>query len=284
MKYLSNISLLSFLMLMACEQVVEIELPEYEPQISLFSYYYFEDSRIEAVLFKSFPLDSLTDYDFADATVLMYENGQFLAKLENNGSNSRYGYTDLPEIISGNTYMLTAQAEGFPGVSATQIMPYPPTATLSQFINNSSVIVDDKRQDIFKITLEDDPDTNDYYEFRIFTRDKEDAPYGNWQERNLRSPYSQVITGEKILYLPDNSFNGESRQIELFSNSRDTTRLQIRVLINAITRDKYLFFQSVKAYQEAQYNPFAEPVIIHTNVENGQGIFSMENKTEIFIE
>jgi len=270
----------------ACERVVEIELPEYKPRITMYCYYHPEDYYVGARLVQSLAIDSTAFPEgISNGTVLIYENGQFFEEFENpSGNSSNYRYRNLSPATPGNTYTITAQAEGFPDVSASQIMPYPPTATLDQFINNSSIIVNDKHQDIFKITLEDDPDTDNYYEFRIFTREKEDAPYGNWKGRNLRSLHSQVITGRKILYLKDDSFNGETYQAELLSNTRDTTNLQIRILIGAITRDKYLFFQSLQAYQEASNNPFAEPVIIHTNVENGQGIFSMENEIEIIVE
>lgn len=285
MKYLV-IYLLIFVMITSCEQIVEIELPEYEPRISMSCYYHPDDYYVDARLFENISIDSTSFPDIiGNATVLMYENGHFFEEFEGSSPNSsNYRYRNLSPAIPGNTYTLTAQVEGFSDVSATQIMPYPPAVTLSEFINDSDIIVGDNRQDIYKITLEDDPDIDNYYEFRIFTRKKENAPYGNWTIRNLRSPYSQIETGGKTLYLKDNSFNGETYQVELLSNTRDTSMLQIKVQVNTITRDKFLFIQTLSAYQDAQYNPFAEPVIIHSNVENGMGVFSMENWMEILIE
>jgi len=259
MKHLQNICLFSLVMMMACEQVVEIELPEYEPRISMSCYYHPEKSRIEAVLFNSLAINSEEPLDaIRDGRIYMYENGQLFGELENPDGNHRYEYRYPPTPIPGNVYMLTAQSEGYSNVSATQIMPYPPVATLDQFINESGIIVNDKEQDIYKMTLEDDTDKDNYYEFRIFTRKKEDAPYGDWSARNLRIPYSQAETVRKALYLKDNSFNGEAHQVELFSNTRDTTKVQIKVQINTITRDKYLFATTLSAYQTAQDNPFAE--------------------------
>jgi len=88
-----------------------------------------------------------------------------------------------------------------------------------------------------------------------------------------------------VSLIKDDLFEDSSYNVELLFGPDDTTQLDIKLKIKSISRDKYFFSRSIYAYDSASGNPyFAEPVTVYTNVENGQGIFSIENKTEILIE
>ena len=54
--------------------------------------------------------------------------------------------------------------------------------------------------------------------------------------------------------------------------------------LSSISRDNYLFIKSEAASREARDNPFAEPVIVHNNIENGIGIFRARNTTTFRID
>jgi len=87
------------------------------------------------------------------------------------------------------------------------------------------------------------------------------------------------------ILIKDDLFKDSSYNIEVIGgNLNDTSNVDIKVKVSTISRDKYFYSQSLYAYENASGNPFAEPVIVYTNVENGQGIFSMEGKTEIIVE
>ena len=49
---------------------------------------------------------------------------------------------------------------------------------------------------------------------------------------------------------------------------------QVWITLSSVSYDRYLFEQSYSIYQNAQNNPFAEPVILHNNIKNGFGIFT----------
>ncbi len=143
-------------------------------------------------------------------------------------------------------------------------------------------MIEGKEQDIYKIALQDEGGIDNYYEFKLRVTYKSD-PNSSWYDYvKSYTPYMEKV--EESQYLKDDAFDGETYHIELLSNKRDTTKYELKVEVNAITRDKYLFAKTLIAYTIAQDNPFAEPVIVHTNVENGQGIFSLQNTTEWIIE
>ncbi len=84
--------------------------------------------------------------------------------------------------------------------------------------------------------------------------------------------------------LKDDSFDGKKYTWRVGQFHSGQTNGKIRVELVSISRDKYLFQRSVRLNQDADDNPFAEPVIIHNNITDGYGIFSAEAASEVVIE
>ena len=136
-----------------------------------------------------------------------------------------------------------------------------------------------------RLKLHDIPTGDGCYEFIAYRRSGNNNTNEEW-ERNWAESYTPGIerSTDGSLLLNDNSFEGDSYDVELLVYPEDTAYVDIQVEIKSISRDKYLYLKTLQAYYDAQYNPFAEPVIVHTNVENGQGIFSMENRLRFLID
>jgi len=200
------------------------------------------------------------------------------AVFEDLGNTYQYDHILNEPLQAGKRYKINVEAEDFEPVSATLkdfepvsatlMMPDAPIFDVVNYTNGSDIIIDEKEQDIYEIALQDEAGIDNYYEFKIHTYHK--YGFGVWTKKSM--------------YLKDDAFDGETYNIELLSNKRDTTIHNLKVEVIAITRDKYLFIKTLLAYKEAQGNPFAEPVIVHSNIENGQGLFSLQNSTEILIE
>jgi len=284
MKPIQTILILLISLIISCEQVVEVDLPEHQPQLILSC---FHDAGkfgpIDALFTASRPIqESQSIGIIKDVAVQLYESEVLLGEFSNEFSLVTYSLSSQL-VQAGHTYKITAQSDGFESISATQTLPYPPTADLIEFIHQSSIQFNGKQQDIYKIEIQDEPDIDNYYEFKIYTLDTDNLP-SPWRDRNLRTYNPLLGVGQKTLYLKDDTFEGEAYRIELFANTRDTTRFDIKVEVKSTTRDRYLFAKSLIAYQNTNGNPFVEPVIIHTNVENGQGLFSLENSVELKIK
>lgn len=305
MKY---IPFLFIIFVIACEQVVEIDIPEHESQLVLSSFYKAGDTKITAHLTKSLAINSNEDLDdISGATIKFYENDVLVGQLEEGADTSyypvptgelddegnpiveylinrityNYGLELSSPLEQEKTYKITAEAPNYKSVSATQKAPVPANVNGVEYLPMSRPGLEGYVMDALKIQLQDTPGSDEYYEFKVF-RSYQNTSWGYTWIESITPGVEQGRSG--TVYLTDNLFEGSTYDVELLVWPEDTTQIDFRIEINSITRDKYLFFKSLKAYEDALYNPFAEPVIVHTNVEDGQGVFSMENKTEVLVE
>jgi len=295
MKY---IPFIFFVFIIACEQVADVDVPEHESQLVLSSYYRAGETKITARLTGSLAIDNNGELEEVwGATVNLYENELFIGQLEDRIDTT---YSTLPSTIdslgnfvyeideiirayklelsasleSGKTYKITAEAPNFPGISATQQLPSPPTIIDTSYLPMSTYSLTGELMNAINITLQDVEDEDNYYEFKI---------YGYWNNESGQSLTPGIERGYNgTLLLKDDLFENSPYNIELLSSS--TSPNNARVHVSAISRDKYMFFRSLEIYDSTIENPFAEPIIVHSNVENGQGIFSMENKSEFLVE
>jgi len=285
MKYLPNISVLLLLITMACEQIVEVDIPEHESQLVLSAFYRAGKTEVKAYLTKSLAISDDQDVEeVQEPDIKLYENDLLIAE-SSVYSNFNPQFSTPLEV--GKTYKITAEAPGFTTVMATQKLPAPPNIGDVVYQPMSRPGVEGYVMDAIDVELQDIPNEDNYFELSIFIKDK-DASASNvssWRREWIESLDPGVERGYYgTSFLKDDLFEDGSYNAEILIYPADTNYIDIKVQVSAVSRDKYLFSKSLKAYEDALYNPFAEPVIIHTNIENGQGIFSMENKTEIIIE
>jgi len=285
MKY---IPFLFIIFVIACEQVVEIEIPEHDSQLVLSSFYEAGDTKIIAYLTKSLPINSSENADeIWDANVKFYENDVLIGQLEDAQDTLYYeAYTgewddslnipitetqianirrvyrlDLTAPLEvDKTYKITAEALGFEAISATQQLPALPDITEVVYKPMSRAGIEGYIMDAFDVKLNDVVDEDNYYEFNLYQlRDNYYNP-GVWQNAWAESLTPGVEQGDSGLLLKDDLFEDGSYSIELLNWPEDTAHVDIKVEVRSISRDKYLFAKSLNAYYNAEGNPFAEPV------------------------
>ena len=80
-------------------------------------------------------------------------------------------------------------------------------------------------------------------------------------------------------------FNGQSKALELEIPYNKSTgfesgyewsykTLGVRVYLHNISKSYYYYRTSLELYQSASGNPFAQPVQVYSNIENGFGVFA----------
>lgn len=314
MKYIPFILII---FIIACEQVVEIEIPEHDSQLVLSSFYKSGDTKVTAFLTKSLSvLSSDNPSDIWDASVKLYEDDVLLGDLEVKFDTTYRSYPtseldsmgnqiceeeisritrlyllELSQSLeSGKTYKMTAEAPGYETVTATQQLLPPPDILNVTYDPMSRPGLEGDLMDALNVTVQDIPNQDNYFEFDVFIKDKEQNNSFSCWNNDWSGRWTESFTpGTEpgyygILLIKDDLFDGDTYNIELLTWHRDTAYYDIKVEVNMISRDKYLFSKSMQAYYNVEGNPFAEPVIVHTNVENGQGVFSMENSTEVIID
>ena len=95
---------------------------------------------------------------------------------------------------------------------------------------------------------------------RLFYDSRLGASYGGWP-----SEFSSVFDGRKC--------EGETRTVTVESRLRQGTDRRIEVELQSLSRDFYYYVKSCELYRITKQDDYSEPVQIHSNVEDGWGIF-----------
>jgi hypothetical protein len=211
-------------------------------------------------------------------TVELYKNELLIATFKR-ASRAGFYITKLPSKLrsDGATYRLKVSANGFETVEAIQKMPT--LATIDTITYRPNVRLTDPREpldyvvrDEFGISFKDPAGEKSYYTAQGFYQIKtgRDSFY---QYMNLYS--LDPISNDN--FLSDETFDGKPavwRQHGYnFNNPTVSTRMRFYLI--SLSEAYYLYKLSLIRFYNAQDNPFAEPVVLYTNVKNGYGLFTM---------
>jgi len=290
-KLILFLSVTSFLLFTNCTKEIEFDAQDIAPRIvvnSLFT----NDSLWTANISRSVGVLETTSYtSIDDADVSIFDgNGVQVTTLTNQGDGlytSPTGATPQADEL----YTIEVNAPGYTSVNATNRIP---TAIQINSIDTVSSTNSDG-ENILETTInfQDPPANENYYMVEVLVK-------GTWIDEfegdtiEFREPLRiscNDINVETInrfssggfentylyLMLKDENFDGEDyaltfsvinyaelKDLELFGEIR---------LVN--TSEAYFnYLKSFNMYQSASGNPFATPVQVYSNVENGMGIFA----------
>jgi hypothetical protein len=288
--------------LLGCEQPVEIDLPEHEPQLVPFGLFS-PDSAWSVSVTQSAAYTSRSEpRPVNTATVEIYEDGALLERLRL-GENGIYrGESTRP--VPGKTYRLEVSAPGFETAVAESALPpaiTPPKVSAqqqpSEFGGTETAI---------SIQLDDDAARADYYALDLWHQTKRTHTYDgrtfvNAQNRSLAfrtsdpvlrgidddvDPFGDTEVYLSRAYFDDTLFDGRTETIDLVSPGSGwyhggpsspegfeiTERLDARVF--SVSEAFGRFYASAEQQDELAGDPFAEPVQIYSNVSTGMGLFA----------
>lgn len=308
-KYLYSLLVIVSLLMVSCNPedyfnpVIEIDLPEHKPKLVVHSEMWegqdsllvFVTQSRGALDNKKFPTvkDSayyiwnkdttwyINIYESADlvenAKVELFKNDVLLTTFsKKNQSGFHFANLSSPLKQDGATYRLRVSAPGFESIEAIQQMPsavkidtvtYRPQVKLTD--PNDPLTYTTK--DEFFIEFQDPPSEKNFY-----------VAEGFYYEKTGRDSFLQYLNFYSLdplsvsNYLSDQSFNGKKggwRQ-HTYSTGKPSGS-QYTIYLASLSEAYYLYYQSLNRYWNATDNPFAEPVVLYTNVKNGYGLFSM---------
>jgi hypothetical protein len=187
-------------------------------------------------------------------------------------------YAVLPQPLKfepGNEYSLQVSAPGYTPVEATESMPRPVDIDSMSYRKKIRLSIpnDPFNSDFFNeysFYFEDPrPDLNYYYasgyKFNSNNSDKQSIYVFSYDLKSVEG------------FLSDESFNGKPivwNVHEYAWNGNDQFQYA-NFQLHSLSRAYYLYQLSVKRYEKAREDPFAEPVILYSNVKNGYGLFSL---------
>jgi hypothetical protein len=293
----SYLLIISALFIISCEKEIDFTGEIKDSKIvvnSLFS----TDSTWSVEISKSLSIIDIAKLDvIRDATATITGSDGSQLTLTFNPFTEKYETNEYPKV--NVEYTIKVSAPGYESVSASGSV-YPTVPLQDIEIKKSSVVDDPYSQLIeIRITFDDPPSSTDYYMVEL---EEKEIFY-------LLDPNQQVIDSiisifSSYISSNDLSISGESsseRLIfsdELFDGQRKTFVFQTtgyfydeeeeeepeieiermqKIIFSKINRDYYLYEFSFRNYQNTVGNPFAEPVMVYSNIEGGFGIFAGKN-------
>lgn len=277
-------------------QVLEVDLPEHQSILAVTSHLSTQDTTL--LSWVSSTLGALEGENFGvypDAQVQLFKNGNLI---QNFNFNSDTKYHEIPNFMGLEatdlaTYTMEVEVDGFDKVTASQKMPFPVAVSNATYTPLGTINEEAEERDEIIIKWNDPSGEENFYMFRAWGELKYNDGdtiiyYPGMVYLDSLDPLIEFGPDYELL-INDSSFDGKEKQVifyteELFFEDQLFTLDKLWVELISISKDKYLYLKSLSAFFDARDNPFAEPVTVHNNFENGTGIFTLESTSRFDIE
>ncbi len=211
-----------------------------------------------------------------------YRNTEQLTRTQD-GNNSSNFVSSRNFVDAESSYELIAYAPGFDTIRAKTYIPKASKIKnyrVSDYETNVSETNDNKININYKVSLEiDHADDVGYYHLAFFN--EYDNQPNTWfvinpeyQEDKLLLPHFEfgiLIDGSEISKDQVLEFQ---MQDYLFTNQKVS---DFWVELRSVTEEYFLYHESLARQKLVRWDPFAQPVQIYNNIENGRGNFAGYN-------
>jgi len=216
-------------------------------------------------------------------------NGNVIIKDEFGGStgliNLGGGWYGSKELIPDTEveYTIEVDVEGREMIGAQDRIPAKtPIAVIEHNSKNNFT----EEQILFSVEFQDEPG-EDYYYLEVVNK----SQFGQYQDPysiiaiagNYQPIYPELFDQDYFYgraFVTDEGVDGEMMRLDfIIDQYYDSGDLCIR-LVHA-SRNAYLYNYAREVQEISEFNPFAQPAIMHDNIQNGFGIFGGISVTEI---
>ncbi len=287
--------------LSACEQVIEPDLPGHDPRLVVHALFTSDGGWSADVGRSTGILEPLPsgDRSVADATARLLAGERVVGELRFNEAARVYVFED-GALQAGETYSLQVSAPGFETVRATDTVPAPvPT----------SVRAGERGEFSIELEIQDPPGEANYYQislYQVFTGRGATRVEGVLSTRDPsimgdnsvdESPFEEGTFEGRAPYFRDTLFDGRTHEIELtytgawvervgtiireeeeeeeeWQDDLEHAGFTAYLQVLYISETYYEYLKTARLHDETRDNPFAEPLNVYGNVENGYGIFA----------
>ena len=292
MKKIYFIICISFLYI-SCEKVIPFDGDVTIPKLVINSIFVSDSTFKVHVSSSRSVIDTSPFQNIEDAIVTIKDNNGTIIETLNHLDNGFYAGQTYPS--QNQIYTLDVNHPNYNNISASDSLPSPIT------INNvdTSTIIDPINGDRLQITMNfDDPENSqNYYLIETYSvneylviKNSDTTDY----ELDTTKQY-MVLTDEVFQnggspwreqgLFNDLLFNGQNKELELEIPFEDYSEIEsgyewsyktlgVRIYLHNISKSYYYYRTSLELYQSASGNPFAQPVQVYSNIENGFGVFA----------
>ncbi|MBC8342654.1 MAG: DUF4249 family protein, partial [Bacteroidetes bacterium] len=218
-----------------------------------------------------------------DATVRLFEEGHLFSTITAADPDGMYRYHgDSP--TTGKEYSVEVSHPKYHTVTSSDLLVNTGSASISKYmIMDSSTFYDPGNGKNYgeidgNITLriEDQADIDNYYLIKVFYMDSFFGVKSRYIIYDISSDNPAVDENYfNGLLISDFLFDGQSYEISFEIRDWDYhTDKEYIIVLESMSRARYLYEQSYSLYLNRLHNPFAEPVLVYNNIVNGYGIFA----------
>lgn len=279
--YAKNIALLFALSLWfaRCEQIIEIDLPDQDPVLVINSTFT-PDSSFAASVTKSQGIQvSTPPAAVTNATILILEGGNVIDTLRHEVDDV-YKAVLGTHPVAGRSYTLRASAPGFADVTGTDVVPAPTTAFDMAWRDSVSYNQYDGHSGEFSFKITDRPGEKNFYILNIYRLDTliefgDTMVYFGPAYVLVQDPILSYDINSNGVLFDDATFDGTTRTIKVQMQSDEHASASLLIFgLSTVSESYFLYTKTLTAYTTTGFNPFSEPVLIHSNMTPGMGIFA----------
>ena len=281
------------LVYISCEKVIPFEGDVNIPKLVINSIFHSDSTFKVHVSSSRSVIDTNSFQNIEDAIVTIKDdNGSIIETLSYEENGFYIGQTFPQE---NQTYNLEVTHPNYPNVTSSDSLPSP-------IIINSidtTTIVDPINGDRLQITLDfNDPESaQNFYLIETYSVNEYLViKNSDTTEYELDTIKQFMILTDEVFQnggspfreqglFNDLLFNGQNKALELeipYNNYSlielgyewSYKTLSVRVYLHNISKSYYYYRTSLELFQNASGNPFAQPVQVFSNVENGFGVFA----------
>jgi Domain of unknown function (DUF4249) len=279
--------------------IVDIKLPDFKSKLVIFANFKTDSDTLKVYLtrtrsaldtsvrkvfirndtfgiFNGKPLFQSIFYEgdtLQNAKVELFRNNVLFGTFKNNA----LGLYILPKklVADGATYRIRAEVAGYEVVEATQKIPTPAKLDSVRYVENGAVVQEDiitRKSNEYVYFFTDPTEGGNYYYIKAEHFDTSFSFNGSI----LFYPQS-LDKLEQSGFLNDKSFNGKPYNWRNYNDQaiKPLKGSRIEYTLFTTTVDLFQFSRSKQLNEDAKGNPFAEPVILYSNIKNGYGIFTL---------
>jgi hypothetical protein len=291
MKHLLILVTAIALTLTSCEMIIDVPLPEHEPELVLLSHFSpNDDFQVHVSTTVGLGRHSSRVTGHEKATVEVWSDEGLVAKLQHTGQGIYRAEGVRPQ--EGVVYSIRASATGLPDARGEGAVPAPVPFDI-RYEETRATSPSDFDQLRITINFDDPGQTRNFYRLEV------DRRVTHWEGTAIHSQWFKLVdpsivddfwdddpfgSGDRhytTVYFHDARFSGETVEITLLVDlydRDDRAPENVRVRLAVLSEDYITYRQTVELQQRTHDNPFAEPVQIFSNVIGGRGLVAGYNE------
>ena len=268
----------------ACQTVVDFDIPIDKPWVVVNSLFSPDSVWQVQVSYSRNILDSRSgSFQLVrDAEVTIRDHNDEVIETLSGSSDKffQYAYRGKTKPTSGESYSVQVKVKD-ELLKAISLLPTAVPITSLEI--DSSAFKSQGEAVEMSIAFKDPVETKNFYEIKVlrdgfYISNKDTIRY---VEDMYVEPVDPALSNDNFngagKLLEDKLFNGKNYVFRLKLRSfrfNSETEMRVRVVLQSVTESYFRYFAAQSLQNSTSGDPFAQPVQVYTNVENGLGIFA----------